>query len=72
MPEPDVDELARDLLERLEERGLPQGAWLIEIDEVRDALHRADAILLRLHDAIVRAAEARHKPFVDSDRGRIA
>lgn len=47
-------DLVSELLERLEERGVPQGAWLVEIAQVRDALRRADSLLRKLEDAIIR------------------
>ena len=40
----------------LEERGVPQGVWLVEIGQVRDALRSADVLLLRLQDALIRDA----------------
>ena len=45
------------LLQGLEERGLPGGAWLVELGRVRQALREADTLLRRLEDAIIRSAE---------------
>lgn len=47
---------ADELLRALEERGVPSGAWLIDIARARHALQEADSILRRLEDAIIRAA----------------
>ena len=48
--------LAEEIMRRLEERGVPSGAWLVDIAQARTALREADALLRRLEDAIVRAA----------------
>ena len=48
--------LAEEILRLLEERGVPSGAWLVDIAQARTALREADALLRRLEDAIVRAA----------------
>jgi hypothetical protein len=32
---------------------VPGGAWLVEVEQARDALRVVDALLLHLHDAIV-------------------
>lgn len=53
----DQHDLVTELLEGLEERGVPQGSWLIDIRQARDALRDADALLRRLEDAIIRAAK---------------
>jgi len=58
MPDRDVEEFARQLLEQLEQVGAPEGVWLVRVDQVRAQLREADALLLNLHDAIVRRAEA--------------
>jgi hypothetical protein len=42
---------------QLEQRGVPEDVWLVEIELVRDALRQADRTLTRLHDALIRAAE---------------
>jgi hypothetical protein len=48
--------LAEEILRLLEERGVPSGAWLVDIAQARTALREADALLRRLEEAIVRAA----------------
>jgi hypothetical protein len=50
--------LAQEIMRLLEERGVPSGAWLVDIAQARTALREADALLRRLEDAIVRAAAA--------------
>ena len=48
--------LAEEIMRLLEERGVPSGAWLVDIAQARSALREADALLRRLEEAIVRAA----------------
>jgi hypothetical protein len=48
--------LAEEVMRLLEERGVPSGAWLVDIAQARTALREADALLRRLEEAIVRAA----------------
>jgi hypothetical protein len=48
--------LAEEIIKLLEERGVPSGAWLVDIGQARTALREADALLRRLEEAIVRAA----------------
>jgi hypothetical protein len=55
------DDLVEDLIRGLEERGLPPGAWLVDIGAVRHALRDADALLRRLEQAIIRSASS--SPF---------
>jgi hypothetical protein len=50
-------ELADEIVRALEERGLPPGAWLMDVARVRRSLQEADELLRRLEDAIIRAAE---------------
>ena len=50
--------LAEEILRLLEQRGVPSGAWLIDIAQVRSALRDADSLLRRLEEAIVRSASA--------------
>ena len=50
-----VDEIVR----RLEERGLPPGAWLADVVQVRRALHEADGLLRRLQNAIIEGSRPR-------------
>jgi hypothetical protein len=60
-PFPDVaerSELAEEIVRALEERGLPPGAWLVDIARVRRALTEADGLLRRLEDAVIRAADS--------------
>ena len=52
------ESLAAEILQTLEERGLPGGAWLIDIGRARHALQEADSLLRRLEDAIVRSASS--------------
>ena len=53
----DRSELMDEIVQALEERGLPPGAWLMDVARVRKSLQEADALLRRLEDAIIRAAE---------------
>ena len=48
--------LAEEIMRLLEQRGVPSGAWLVDIAQARSALREADALLRRLEEAIVRAA----------------
>lgn len=57
----DPDDLVENLVRTLEERGLPPGAWLLDIGTVRHALREADALLRRLEQAIIRSASS--SPF---------
>jgi len=50
------------LLNALEVRGVPQGAWLVDINRIRSALQEADSLLRRLEDAIIRAASSPSRP----------
>jgi hypothetical protein len=52
----DREQLVSELLDALEERGVPSGAWLIDIARVRQDLQAADNLLRRLEDAIIRSA----------------
>jgi hypothetical protein len=52
-------ELVDELLRRIEERGVPQGTWLIEIGQVRAALQEADSLLRRIEDALIRQLSTR-------------
>lgn len=56
--EPDAPPLTEEIVSALEERGLPQGAWLVDVVRVRQALRDADTLLRRLEEAIIRAASA--------------
>ena len=48
--------IAAEVLQLLEERGVPGGAWLVDIGRVRRSLQDADTLLRRLEDAIIRTA----------------
>jgi hypothetical protein len=50
------EELADEILRLLEERGVPSGAWLVDIAQARNALQSTDALLRRLEAAIIRSA----------------
>ena len=52
----DTEALAERVLELLEQRGVPSGAWLVDIAQVRRSLRDADNLLRRLEDAIIRSA----------------
>jgi hypothetical protein len=56
--------LAEEIMRLLEERGVPSGAWLVDIAQARSALRDADALLRRLEEAIVRAAAS--EPRLDA------
>ena len=56
--------LAEEIVRLLEERGLPQGAWLADVVRVRRALQEADTLLRRLQEAII--AEASSSPGAES------
>jgi hypothetical protein len=52
------DRLAAEIIDALEERGVPSGAWLVDIARVRHDLQSADRLLRRLEDAIIRSASS--------------
>jgi hypothetical protein len=52
----DREQLVSEILDALEERGVPSGAWLVDIARVRQDLQAADKLLRRLEDAIIRSA----------------
>lgn len=52
------DRLAAEIADELEQRGLPPGAWLVDIGRVRQSLQEADALLRRMEAAIIRAARS--------------
>jgi hypothetical protein len=54
----DRERLAEEILATLEERGVPSGAWLVDIARTRHALQSADTLLRRLEDAIIRSASS--------------
>jgi len=47
-------DLVSELVERLTEKGLPQGAWLVDIEQAIDDLERAARTLRRMRDALIR------------------
>jgi hypothetical protein len=51
---------AEELLRALEERGVPEGIWLVDIAQVRRALRDADALLRRLEQALTDARAQAH------------
>lgn len=55
-PRADSGALVEEILEGLDDRGLPAGAWLTDVLRVRHALQEADALLRRLQEAIIRSA----------------
>jgi hypothetical protein len=57
-PVSESDELLERLLAAIDARGIPEGAWLIDIARVRRALQDADALLRRLEDAVIRGASS--------------
>jgi hypothetical protein len=54
----EASELAAEIVRELEERGVPSGAWLVDIARVRQSLREADTLLRRLEDAIIRSSSA--------------
>jgi hypothetical protein len=52
------EEIADEVMRLLEERGVPSGAWLVDIAQARNALQSADALLRRLEAAIIRSASS--------------
>lgn len=58
LPEADAAELVVEIVRGLEERGVPSGAWLLDIARVRRSLRDADTLMRRLEDAIIRASES--------------
>jgi hypothetical protein len=53
----DRSEFADEIVQALEDCGPPPGAWLMDDACVRRSLQEADALLRRLEDAIIPAAE---------------
>lgn len=58
VPEVTATEVVGEILRGLEERGVPSGAWLLDIARVRRSLREADTLMRRLEDAIIRASES--------------
>jgi hypothetical protein len=51
-------DLVAQIIHELENRGVPSGAWLIDIARVRQSLREADTLLRRLEDTIIRVSSA--------------
>jgi hypothetical protein len=49
------EQLVRDVVDALAERGVPQGTWLADIGLAREDLRRIDDLLRRLEGALVGA-----------------
>ena len=46
------EELVEDLIRRLQEKGIPEGAWLFDLARARAGLREVDDLLRRLELAI--------------------
>jgi len=57
-PSSEINGLMAELLRELEQRGVPEGTWLVDIARARQSLQEADSLLRRLEDAIIRASSA--------------
>lgn len=53
MDDREREELLDALIDRLRSQGAPQGVWLVDIAQARQALQAADSLLMRLHDALI-------------------
>jgi len=51
-------ELVEEIVGELQARGVPSGAWLLDVAKVRQSLREADDLMRRLEDAIIRSAAA--------------
>jgi hypothetical protein len=51
-------ELIEEIVNELQTRGIPSGAWLLDIAKVRQSLREADNLMRRLEDAIIRSSTA--------------
>lgn len=47
------EEVIARILEALRIQGVPQGVWLVELEQVRASLRAADDLLRRIYDAIL-------------------
>lgn len=54
----DRSELVEEIVSELETRGVPSGAWLLDLAKVRQSLREADNLMRRLEDAIIRSSAA--------------
>lgn len=52
MEKRELDDLVEALAARLVERGVPQGSWLVDVLQARQALAQADDVLRRLQRAL--------------------
>jgi hypothetical protein len=50
--------LVAEIVDALEQRGIPAGAWLVDIARIRYALQEADDMLRRMENAIIRDANS--------------
>jgi hypothetical protein len=55
---PQESSLAAEIVDALEQRGIPPGAWLVDIARIRHALQEADDMLRRMENAIIRDASS--------------
>lgn len=51
-------ELIEEIVNELQTRGIPSGAWLLDVAKVRQSLREADNLMRRLEDAIIRSSAA--------------
>jgi hypothetical protein len=54
----DRSELVEEIVSELQTRGVPSGAWLLDLAKVRQSLREADNLMRRLEDAIIRSSAA--------------
>jgi hypothetical protein len=54
--DPDHTQLLTAIVDQLRLEGAPQGMWLIEIAQARQALQNADGLLRRMSEAIIAGA----------------
>ena len=59
----EITELMTELLRELEQRGVPEGTWLVDIARARQSLQEADSLLRRLEDAIIRSSSSAASPL---------
>lgn len=57
MDDQEREELVADLLNAIEIRGLPAGAWLFAVRDARRAITRVDDLLYRLEQALLERHE---------------
>jgi hypothetical protein len=56
---PEIDpDVVEEFFRMLEARGVPEGTWLLDIEQVRGSLQQADDLLRRLKDAVIRSASS--------------